>query len=282
MKTLLTIIFSILFNNSFCQIISEGIGCDNIYLGQSKKTLIKEIGKEFSKKKVNDFNYIVYKNIEVGFDEDDIIDEIVVYPISDLKTINGKIIEQNTLVRKIVEKFGDEWGYSGESPVFLDYENGISFETNYKLTADKSKDLSANADFLNSKIISVVISEPDSILENNYIHYEYIDGTYIPKNLEETFAELEKLLKKNDKKEILKISEQDFLSSQHFALGLYIRNEWGLWKKSRLYNYFIEKNLFHPDDISTVILKHYYCKKKKLGFYLEGEINYYIEYWKNK
>lgn len=142
--------------------------------------------------------------------------------------------------------------------------------------------MSANQQFLNSRITSIIISESEEKTDETYKNYEYIDGVYIPTDLKETLIELDRLIDKKDKKKLLKENENDFLSSQHFTLGQFIRNEWGLWKKSRLYLWFIEKGAFHPDDISTIILKHYYSNKNRIDFNLENEINTYKEYWNNR
>ncbi len=54
------------------------------------------------------------------------------------------------------------------------------------------------------------------------------------------------------------MEEKDFLSRTHFALGMWIRNNWGLWAGSRLATYFDEQGIHHPDDMSGVILRCYY------------------------
>lgn len=39
---------------------------------------------------------------------------------------------------------------------------------------------------------------------------------------------------------------------------MWIRNNWGLWGGSRLQKYFTDKGIHHPDNMSHVILVHYY------------------------
>ena len=55
---------------------------------------------------------------------------------------------------------------------------------------------------------------------------------------------------------------------QHFGLGLYIRNNWGLWSISRLKIYMESFGLVHPDDISGIILDcyHAYLRGKPVNF----------------
>lgn len=85
-----------------------------------------------------------------------------------------------------------------------------------------------------------------------------INGLYIPKNLEECFIELNKLLKPKDVEAIRNLKSKDEMSLYHFGLGMWLRNNWGLWGGSRLQQYFIKKNIDHPDNMSGIILSYYY------------------------
>ena len=281
MKIVITILLCFIFNISFSQTSEIITGYGEILLGESKKTLLSRIGNNFSQKRINGTKYIFYKNIEISLDDFDVIEEITIKMDSNIN-LGKKIINKESKVEDIIKIFGEEWVYYGKKPVHLDYENGISFETSYILEDTISKDLSTNQNFLNSKIISIVISESDENSEEIFKKYEYIEGVYIPKNLDETYTELSKLLKRKNKNKLLKSDESEFLTSQHFGLGKYIRNEWGLWKLSRLYLWFKDKGVTHPDDISAIILKYYFRKNKNIEFNLSKEINYYQEYWKNK
>lgn len=278
MKTVITILFCFIFTISFSQENEIINGYGEIFLGESKKTLLKKIGNNFSQKKIDGNKYIYYKNLEISLDDYDVIEEISIKIDSNIK-LNNIVISNETKVKDIIDFFGNEWGYYEKNPVNIDFDNGISFETNYILDDVTSKDLSVNQNFLNSKITSLVISESEINSDETFKNYEYIEGVYIPKNLDETFTELSKLINAKNKSNFLKNDEKEFLSSQHFGLGKYIRNEWGLWKKSRLYLWFKEKGITHPDDISAIILKHYYRKNNKNEFSLENEIIYYQEYW---
>ena len=87
---------------------------------------------------------------------------------------------------------------------------------------------------------------------------ETINGVYIPRNLGECFVELDKLLSEIDKKEIRAVAKRDDMVRYHMGLGLWIRNNWGLWGGSRLQKYFADKGIHHPDDMSGIVLDHYY------------------------
>src|SRR5215211_3610252 len=60
---------------------------------------------------------------------------------------------------------------------------------------------------------------------------------YVPTNLEDAFGELKKMLHPDLLKEIEEGSERD-MTLYHRSLGLWMRNNWGLWGGSRLAKYF--------------------------------------------
>ena len=45
--------------------------------------------------------------------------------------------------------------------------------------------------------------------------------------------------------------------SVHFTLGMWMRNNWGLWGGSRLQAYLMDNGINHPDDMSDFILSCY-------------------------
>ena len=91
---------------------------------------------------------------------------------------------------------------------------------------------------------------------------------YVPVDLPDCMRQLDSLLTQENKELIRSLEENDFLARTHFALGIWIRNNWGLWAGSRLATYFDGQGIHHPDDMSGVILCCYY-------HYLKGEkVNY--------
>lgn len=87
---------------------------------------------------------------------------------------------------------------------------------------------------------------------------EKINDIYIPKDLGECFIELDKLLSEVDKKEMKAKAKREDMIEYHFGLGMWLRNNWGLWGGSRLQKYFADKKVDHPDDMSSIILEYYY------------------------
>lgn len=87
---------------------------------------------------------------------------------------------------------------------------------------------------------------------------ESIEGIYIPKNLGECFIELDKLLKEVDKKEMQALSQRRDMIRYHLSLGMWMRNNWGLWGGSRLQKYFADRGVSDPEEASSIVLYHYH------------------------
>ena len=87
---------------------------------------------------------------------------------------------------------------------------------------------------------------------------ERINDIYIPKDLENCFTELDRTLTDVNKKEIAALKQKDDMVMYHMGLGMWIRNNWGLWGGSRLQQYFIQHGVSHPDDMSGIILAYYF------------------------
>lgn len=92
--------------------------------------------------------------------------------------------------------------------------------------------------------------------------YDPRDAVYVPMNLEDTYRELDRLMPAKDKAELRKNPEASW--KYHFSLGMWMRNNWGLWSGSRLTAALGPYLPLHPDDISGALLLAY-------GRYLQGK-----------
>ena len=81
-----------------------------------------------------------------------------------------------------------------------------------------------------------------------------VGGRYIPADLEDAIKELDKELDAKQKK-LLRDSAQ--FVDLHFGMGMWIRNNWGLWGHSRLQKYFLKHGVWHADDMSSIIIDEY-------------------------
>lgn len=109
-----------------------------------------------------------------------------------------------------------------------------------------------------------VSRNPLSLAKIDYQNYwdeicstDTIAGIYIPKDLTDAFAVLDKELDDSSK---VKLKNGE---SSHFGLGMWMRNNWGLWGGGRLKCYFDDRELHHPDHISSLIISAYQLKLNK-------------------
>ncbi|MEN6332884.1 MAG: DUF6794 domain-containing protein [Phycisphaerales bacterium] len=83
----------------------------------------------------------------------------------------------------------------------------------------------------------------------------------IPTTLTEAHAALERMLSRKTLAEIDAMASEDGMARYHFSLGLSMRNEWGLWHDSPLAKHMQGLGFTHPDDMSSVILETFWCKR---------------------
>ncbi len=106
------------------------------------------------------------------------------------------------------------------------------------------------------------------------------DRKYIPKDLDDCINQIDKFWDDTMKAKAILMTEEEFRGRYHFGLGLWIRNNWGLWKGSRLSKYFNNLGIYHPDDMSGIILASYYRHLKGLEIHLNDQIQQYQNYMK--
>jgi hypothetical protein len=85
-----------------------------------------------------------------------------------------------------------------------------------------------------------------------------INGVYIPKDIKDCFLQLDKLLTSEDIKEIKGLKSKSETIEYHHSLGMWIRNNWGLWGGSRLSTYMNDRMNQEPDAMSSMILELYW------------------------
>ncbi len=102
--------------------------------------------------------------------------------------------------------------------------------------------------------------------------------TYIPKDLEDSFVELKKILDPKLIEDIENMKEE-VISGMHHGLGRHLRNNWGLWNDSVLAKWFNEKGIHHADDMSGIILDSFWRHLHSEPIKLDEQIKFYQYYW---
>jgi hypothetical protein len=113
------------------------------------------------------------------------------------------------------------------------------------------------------------------------VNCEDYPDNYIPKNLGDAILFLECKWSISDKEKFKTQNERDVSARYHMGSGMAIRNNWGLWKKKKnsLKKYFNRKGIFHPDDMSGIILTSFHRKLNNRDIELGKQIDYYKKYW---
>lgn len=103
---------------------------------------------------------------------------------------------------------------------------------------------------------------------------------YVPKSLKEAHEQLARLLPPEELTLIDAMKSEDEMIKYHLCFGAGLRNRWGLWGgKPRLYKHMRQLGFRHPDDMSGVIFKTFWCDRHKQEFRLEERATYYRKYW---
>lgn len=104
-----------------------------------------------------------------------------------------------------------------------------------------------------------------------------INGIYIPIDLEDCFRNLNSMLSDSTKNRIKILSEIEFSREAHLSLGMWLRNNWGLWHGSRLYIYFNKMGIQHPDNVSGIIIVSYHRYLNGKNIDISSQIKYYTD-----
>lgn len=103
---------------------------------------------------------------------------------------------------------------------------------------------------------------------------------YVPIDLCDALNYLDCKWNESDKSGFKNKPEKDAVIELHFGTGMGIRNSWGLWKgDSGIAKYFKNLGIFHPDDMSGIILTSFHRYLNKIDIKLNEQIKYYKDFW---
>lgn len=100
-----------------------------------------------------------------------------------------------------------------------------------------------------------------------------------PRTLEECMTELKSILSKEDIAEFVKMSKDD-VGRMHHGFGMWIRNNWDLWKGGELLEHMKSLGFTHPDDMSHSILTEFWNRLHNEPSQIAEDVKEYAEYWK--
>lgn len=118
--------------------------------------------------------------------------------------------------------------------------------------------------------------ETESEYEKNYawrIRQERLDGVYIPRDLVNSFEELNRLIDAGGKQKFKEAPEEEAVHKLYFSLGRWIIQKWGFYEGSRLSHYLRNFGVYHPEDMAQVVIVSYhrYLHKKPVELKAQAE-----------
>lgn len=72
------------------------------------------------------------------------------------------------------------------------------------------------------------------------------------------------------------------LATLNHQTGMWLRNSYGLWTRTCLVEHFWTMGIFHPDDISAILLTSYHRFLNGKELEVEKQIEMYKSFWKNE
>lgn len=102
----------------------------------------------------------------------------------------------------------------------------------------------------------------------------------LPTTLDECIVQLDTCTNDTLKAWMRCVTEPEYTAQLHFGFGMYLRNNWGLWGGSELSKFFNTNQIFHPDDMSGIILSCFHEFVNTGKYSITDKVAYYKAYWK--
>jgi hypothetical protein len=100
-----------------------------------------------------------------------------------------------------------------------------------------------------------------------------------PRTLEEAVQRLQHLHSDSLQQRIVAQTEEEFIGHTHLELGMWMRNQWGLWRGGPLIKHFNSLGISHPDDMSGLILRCYYRALRQQDWQVAEQVQRSQAYW---
>ncbi|MEL6558109.1 MAG: DUF6794 domain-containing protein [Bacteroidota bacterium] len=266
-------------------LIIEGISVGNIQVGESIENVINQYG-EGQRIKWNSYSYemkYASKGISCWYLQSDSSKSVFAIMVHDNfvgKTSKGLQISDTLKVRDVTKVYGKgEWdGYDTDEngKAIIDcnyYDIGLTFTVDIGDDIDREDSRDLDKFYANNSIIEVSIEEGDGPDEDEPVKF-------LLRNLEDCFISLDTLLTDSARIEFKEFSKSELIGKTHFGLGIWMRNNWGLWTGSELSRFFNQCGIYHADDMSGIILTSYHRRLNGVPIRLNRQIKYYQNYWK--
>ena len=102
----------------------------------------------------------------------------------------------------------------------------------------------------------------------------------VPSSLDESLNYFEKKWTDSTKNSFKNKTEKDAVTELHMTIGMWIRNSWLRSENDSLVKQFNKMGIYHPDDISSIILTSLHRKLNHKDLKIKEQSQHYIDYWK--
>ena len=92
------------------------------------------------------------------------------------------------------------------------------------------------------------------------IRMTHINGSYIPKDLDDAMIHLDRVVEEGGKKRFAMQPEDEAVRKMHFSFGRWMVMHWGFYEGSRLSHFLKKKGISYPDDMASVLMRCYHRK----------------------
>ena len=104
-----------------------------------------------------------------------------------------------------------------------------------------------------------------------------------PTTLEDCFWLLESNCDPKELEKAQSLSEDKFVGMSHHGMGMWIRNNWGLWSgDSGISKFFRDLGIYHADDMSGIILTSFHRHLLKKPLEIDKQVEHYLDFWKKQ
>ena len=126
-----------------------------------------------------------------------------------------------------------------------------------------------------------LIKEADSTYQSNILKTR-INGVYIPKDLDDAFAELDRL-SPPEALDKIRVEDETFVAQKlHYGLGRWMAYNWNFDEGSRFSHYLKGLGLFYSAEMIDFVLISYHRYLNKKPQDLEVRVKQYVEKRKKK
>ena len=80
-----------------------------------------------------------------------------------------------------------------------------------------------------------------------------------PRDIQQAMACLDAHWPETTKRQFAALAPSEVIRA-HFGVGMWIRNNWGLWQGGPLRDFFAQQSVRHPDEMSSVLLHAYWLR----------------------